>query len=348
MQLIELPYLYKCHGKPPRHKNDQDFYVFGKNVFEFRVIEPEEVEPVFIHKHFGEDKTHDSLFYKVDDMVVRDFSETLWSGFKAPVKPETFNELAESQRRTPNELMVSSNSFQYGYGRNFQEDEIRNWKNVQASFKDEAFAELQKKISEEFVFVRQGDDLVLQQKQHPPAWRIHLGSDQALAHAYFNPAGESRYTFFLPGEMKPQLSEFGDWYTSETGKPFSVNQESDIETVSAPIPTPEILIGNISVLINFAELNYVGQMPFGEEVQTLGERFKAERTIANGLAFVLAFEEAATKPNAYALPGSRNAHEYCGAFWKIYEMLPAAYKIDVVNGNAEDSAFDEELSAFGM
>lgn len=348
MRLIELPYIYKCHGKAPQHRKDQDFYVVTKGIFEFPEVEMDDVELALVHSYTNdEDRTYETPFYKHEDKIFRAYSDGLVRDLFEDVTPESFENI-RGQWNVPLALKVPSTRFHYGYGSVYHEDSIKRWDRVQTALKEEAFMELQAKIHKEFMFIEDGDKVSLFEACTPPAWRVVLNENDPHVGPMYNPAGESQYNYFLPAEMKSELNELADWYKSQTGYSLRIEDTRDIEVKTELPAGPKILIGNATVLTNFTDHNVINYNPYGDEVDNLVSVFREEQTLSSALAFVLAFEEAATAPGAKKFLGGRDAKLYFGAFWKIYEMLPDAYKIDDAPEHIDDSSLDEELSSFGM
>jgi hypothetical protein len=83
-----------------------------------------------------------------------------------------------------------------------------------------------------------------------------------------------------------------------------------------------------------AETNIVNTAPYGEEVKALGRVFLQDVTLANGMAFYEAFEQALLLPDAkqaFNLPNEIEVKR----FRRFQEMLPAIYRQETIDPFAD-------------
>lgn len=323
-KVFYLPYIYVNDGKPPRARLNREFGVSSVAPFTFQEMEASELRTAmtFIYRseRDGAVQEHKTPIMRCADMLVRPVTSELHRD--NPVTEDLLTQFGSlSPRRMEPGLQSASGRFYYRYGETFSEDSV-NPDKVVSSGRNKAIAEIQHKIDENYFLC----DGMLYSRCPDPSWNFHVwGNAGWEAQALLVPRG----TFTLPGDCEDLVREVADWSRIELGRDITIKNETSIEVHDLDLPfSTNPVVSNAVELANRAELNVVNHDFFGHEVKETGQAFLKEKTVANAMAFLSAFEEAATRPDAHEMGGGLPNQTWFKIFWKLYEVTPEGYKLD--------------------
>lgn len=328
-KVFSLPFIYSCQGIPPRHRVQQSFYASDTALFSFPEADPSELEPALAFYHAREDADgkrieNETLIRKCRGMLVRpvpanerafdgnSLDEERLAAFAAGVPP----------RQLP-EVLWGDHRYAYAYSSpTIYPTEALTKTRITRNGRQDAIAAIQTKIESSLTLV----DGVLYGRVQEPSFNLHIwGGRPWTAEALLRPTS----SFAIPGDQPELVEEFGKWCSERFGKELTLRSDTRIEVLSTEIPMDENPIVRAALgLADRAELNIVNVDYFGAETKSLGQALRSGPSVSGSLAFVEAFQEAATKPEAHALGGDIDNADWFELFWKFYEIMPETYKID--------------------
>lgn len=352
MRIIELPYPYACRGIPPHHRSNTRFHLLTTGLFEFPEITLDEMTLALTHSKtiYGDVKTEDKYYRFEDDLYLETHHSLDEILMMSGAFPQTKWGMSAAVKELPVELRSMTTNFAPSYGGvYFAEAEIKKWKRVEVLDKEKEFAQVQSQINSGIKLVIDGDRLKLYATKAAPRWNIELVNEGDRRHwsssAIVGPP--SSQTFSIPAELTAEMIEFAKWSERDIGLKLYRSLTEDFDVTSELPAKPDALFANTRFLVKESKYSTIRIKPYGEEVETLGEIFRKSETVSNAMAFVHAFEKAATAPDADQISSALDNSAYFAAFWKICELLPDAYKVDPV-APSDDLDLDAELTSYGM
>lgn len=324
---FEMPLIYPCRGIPPRKRVSRPFNAMTTATFTMPEAEPDELEPalVFHRREERDGKVYENAIEVMQcrGMLVRPQPAYDRSWDETPLTQEDLSALAAVRPRDlPRSLWPDSGRYAYEYSSEVERADRLNPAKMEGDSFRETHAALQSKIDANLVLV----DGTVYARAADPSWNFYAwGREGWKAQALLIPDS----TFAFPGDSREPLDRFSEWCRDRFGQSVETDPCTWIERRTTEIPfSGNPIVRAASSFANRARLNVVNHDAFGSETKRLGVEFRDGASVASALAFMAAFEEAASEKGAEHVFGGLDNREWFEMFWKFYELVPDGYKLD--------------------
>jgi len=324
---FEMPIIYPCRGIPPRKRVSRSFHAVTTATFTMPEADPDELEPalVFHHREERDGKVYEHAIdiMQCRGMLVRPQPAYDRSWDETPLTRNDLSALAAVRPRDlPKTLWPDSSRYAYEYSNEVERADRLDPAKMEGNSFHETRAALQNKIDANLVMV----DGTVYARAPDPSWNFYAwGREGWKARALLIPDS----TFAFPGDSREPLDQFSEWFQERFGQGIETDPCTWIERRATEVPfSDNPIVRAASSFASRAHLNVVNHDAFGPETKRLGDEFRNGTSVSSALAFMAAFEEAASEKDAEHVFGRLDNREWFEMFWKFYELVPDGYKLD--------------------